>query len=243
MAKTLLSAREIQFASSTGRVLLHPTSVELHAGDRVALTGSSGGGKSLLLRCLVLLNAGQSGDLQFLGERVTANIPEFRARCLHVPQSPSLEGQETEPSSVLDLFCAPFQLQSHCEKSFDEQRICRWLRELNRDESFLKKPTTTLSGGEQQIVAILRALQLEPHVLLLDEPTSALDEETTLALEAIVKRWQSEAPNGSAPTSERALVWISHDSSQARRIGTRHWYMHDGRLEERSQLDEPEADA
>jgi len=237
MPKTLLSAREIQFASSSGKVLLHPTSLELNANDRVALTGTSGSGKSILMRCLVLLNAGQSGEIEFLGESVTPNIPEFRARCLYVPQSASLEGQETEPTTVLELFRAPFQLQSHRDKSFDEQRICRWLGELHRDKSFLQQPTTTLSGGEQQIVALLQALQLDPNILLLDEPTSALDEETTLAVEDLVKRWHSEAPNSREP-SERALVWISHDSNQAKRIGTRHWYVQDGKLEERSLSDE-----
>lgn len=227
MAKTLLTAREIRFASSTGKQLVAPTTVELHAGDRVALTGNSGGGKSLLLRCLVWLNAGQTGELTFLGERVTANIPRFRARCLYIPQAAALEGDGTDSSTVLELLHVPFQLQSHAESSFDELRIRQWLLELNRDKSFLQQSTATLSGGEQQIVALLRALQLDPNILLLDEPTSALDESTTLAIEALVMRWQAES-------GDRAIVWISHNSNQAKRIGARHWYMQEGALEERA---------
>ncbi|MCA9022795.1 MAG: ATP-binding cassette domain-containing protein, partial [Planctomycetaceae bacterium] len=75
-----------------------------------------------------------------------------------------------------------------------------------------KKKSSSLSGGEGQIVALLRALILTPEVLLLDEPTSGLDPETTQQFESIILQW--------IKTSEPApaFVWITHDRSQAQRL-------------------------
>ena len=85
------------------------------------------------------------------------------------------------------------------------------LTHLGRDESFLDKPVGELSGGESQLVALLRAVQLDPKVLLLDEPTASLDAEATAAVETLVADWQAESAGA------RAVVWVSHDTGQAER--------------------------
>jgi putative ABC transport system ATP-binding protein len=82
---------------------------------------------------------------------------------------------------------------------------------LGRSDNFLERPSTTLSGGEAQIVAFLRAVQLSPLILLLDEPTASLDAETAHRLEKLVERWQSEDLN-------RAYLWTSHDREQLKRV-------------------------
>jgi putative ABC transport system ATP-binding protein len=74
---------------------------------------------------------------------------------------------------------------------------------------------SNLSGGETQITALLRALQLDPTVLLLDEPISALDPETARAVEALLLEWVDEA------ALERAWVWVTHGAAQADRIARR----------------------
>ena len=95
-----------------------------------------------------------------------------------------------------------------------------------RDETFLAKKQHELSGGEAQITALLRAMQLEPEVLLLDEPTAALDDVATKAVEQLLDRWLCEQPN------ERSIVWVTHDRDQARRVCDRILHLERGRLRE-----------
>jgi putative ABC transport system ATP-binding protein len=82
-----------------------------------------------------------------------------------------------------------------------------------------------LSGGEVQIAALLRVLQLEPQVLLLDEPTSSLDTELTKLFEKLLVKWQTETPekqhNSPISTTQRAWIWVSHNPEQLQRMCSR----------------------
>ena len=100
------------------------------------------------------------------------------------------------------------------EPGFDRERALELLAALGRDAGFLQQPVTALSGGEAQITALVRALLVEPQVLLLDEPTASLDPATARAAEALVARWR-EAGGG------RACIWTSHDRDQLRRVAHR----------------------
>ena len=94
----------------------------------------------------------------------------------------------------------------------------------------IEQDTSQLSGGEQQIVSLLRTLQLDPRVLLLDEPASALDEKTSMLMESLVKSWLIDSP-------DRALIWVTHDTSQAKRVGlTGRWTMSQGQLSQEASL-------
>ena len=126
----------------------------------------------------------------------------------------------------------PFALRVHRRRQFDRQRVVDLLGQLRRDESFLAKRAGDLSGGEIQITALLRAVQLDPAVLLLDEPTAALDPDTSLAVEALLGRW---VDSGEVP---RAMVWVSHNAEQAGRIAPQTMFMEEGRLRA-SQGDSP----
>ena len=89
---------------------------------------------------------------------------------------------------------------------------------------FLERHASELSGGEAQIVALIRVLQLAPQVLLLDEPTASLDPESALASEALITAWFD------ASATARAWVWVSHDTAQAARVGRRQLTMRAGVL-------------
>jgi putative ABC transport system ATP-binding protein len=119
------------------------------------------------------------------------------------------------PGSVEDNLRQPFQLAAHRERTFDPQRIAAWLRAVDRDESFLRKRHLDLSGGELQIVALLRAIQLDPQILLLDEPTAALDRKAADAVETLVERWFRE------DAQQRITVWVSHQEDQLHRVADR----------------------
>ncbi|MEM9483764.1 MAG: ATP-binding cassette domain-containing protein [Cyanobacteria bacterium P01_F01_bin.116] len=183
---------------------------ELLAGDRLAIVGPSGVGKSLLLRSLAGLDPIQSGEISFQGKPLSSlTMPEFRCQVTYLHQKPALlEG--TVESNLQQIY----QLAVHRNKSYDRSQILEYLEILGRSETFLERSTEQLSGGEQQIVACLRALQLSPTVLLLDEPTASLDNTATQLIEALITQWQQNDPT-------RACIWTSHDPAQIDRVTTR----------------------
>jgi putative ABC transport system ATP-binding protein len=187
----------------------------------LAVIGPSGAGKTLLLRALALLDPIDEGTIHWKSQGVSGNaVPAYRSEVIYLHQRPSLfEG------SVETNLRRPFGLKLNQGRSFDTGRIIDLLERIGRTASFLDKSSRDLSGGEAQIVALLRALQFDPSILLLDEPTTSLDESTALTIEELLLRWLSEAP------AERAFLWVSHDSDQVRRVADRCLRMQCGRLE------------
>jgi putative ABC transport system ATP-binding protein len=100
------------------------------------------------------------------------------------------------------------------------------LEAAGREAPFLDKAARDLSGGEVQLLNLLRVLQLDPAILLLDEPTSALDAAATAMVEAMVRNWSERKPE------ETATLWVTHDPAQAKRVGNRFLRMQGGRLED-----------
>ena len=190
-------------------------------GDRLAVIGPSGAGKTLLLRALAMLDPLDEGILQWKGRRISGmDVPAYRREVIYLHQRPALV-----QGSVETNLRYPFTLGVNRRSSFDKNRILDLLESVGRMASFLEKSSRDLSGGEAQVVALLRALQFDPSILLLDEPTTSLDLGTARAIEELLLRWLSEAP------AERAFLWVSHDSDQVRRVADRCLRMHCGRLE------------
>ncbi len=208
-AAVLLQAKRLGLAVG-GRTLWQDLDLVLHAGERLAVAGASGSGKTLLLRTLAGLEPVQTGELIFQGRPLSEwSMPAYRACVVYVPQRPALpEGQVEAALRV------PFQFRVHRHRHFPANRARELLVMLGRDESFLQQRTERLSGGEAQIVAMLRALLIGPDVLLLDEPTASLDARAVGAVETLVTRWLQEQ-------SQRACVWTSHDRQQLQRVSDR----------------------
>lgn len=217
----LLEAEQLSRRHPDGqRWLLHHISLGIQPGERVALLGPSGAGKTLLLRALVLLDPADQGQLRWRGQRVAGEaIPAFRRQAIYLPQRPSVAAETVE-----DALRQPYTLEVHCDRSWDRAGVLGWLADFGRDASFLEKQGRDLSGGERQITALIRALQLEPTLLLLDEPTAALDGDAVAAAETLLDRWQQAVP-------ERALVWVTHDAALARRVSQRTLTIREGTLE------------
>lgn len=220
MAEALIGAAGIsRCEGGSGKMLLRPCDCDIFAGDRIALTGTSGAGKSVLLRTLSLLDWPQTGSVAFRGRPVgAADVPDFRRQVAYVRQQSAFI-----PGSVADNLRLPFRFQANRGSAYDEEALLALLAPLGRGTAFLQQEAQTLSGGEAQLVALLRSLQLNPCVLLLDEPTAALDRAAAAQIEALLLRWYEDDP-------KRAWVWISHDPEQAARMGAKRWEMVSGCL-------------
>lgn len=206
--RCLLEADQIGRQFSTGQWIIRNISLRVQSGDRIAIIGPNGSGKSIFLRSLAMLDEIQEGEIRFLGASVEdKELPEFRSQIVYLQQRPILiEG------TVKSNLNFALQFQANKNKSPDIAKVLNLLKSFKKPEEFLKQQSTALSGGEGQIVALLRALILSPRVLLLDEPTSALDPETAQQFESMIHTWME--------TSEQspAFVWITHDHSQSQRI-------------------------
>jgi putative ABC transport system ATP-binding protein len=207
----LVEARDLGRRHPDGQGwLFEQASLRLAPGDRLALSGPSGSGKTLLLRALALLDPVDCGEVLWQGRPVHGQqVTEYRSQVMYLHQRPAFFEDQVEAS-----IRAPFALRVHHGRRYDHQQVLAWLGQLGRDTSFLAKPMRNLSGGEMQIVALVRALALEPKVLLLDEPTAALDEATGLAVEALIRTWTQQDPS-------RSLIWVSHDQGIQQRATNR----------------------
>lgn len=194
-----------------GRMLWRGVSFDVAAGDRLVVDGSSGSGKTLLLRALACLDPLSSGLCEFRGKAPEVwSVPAYRSQVMYVPQRPSLAA-----GTVLEVLSAPFRLSVHKAKVFEHAAATDLLESLGRPADLLQAQTATLSGGEVQSVQLARALLLDPTVLLLDEVTSALDPALAARAERIILTW--------CAGHERALVWVGHDIASQELMGTTKW--------------------
>ena len=205
----------------SGTWLIRDVSVALGFGERLGVLGPSGAGKTVLLRALARLDPLDEGSIRWQGRVVRGgDVPGYRRRVVYLHQRPALlEG------TVEDNLRYPFTLEAHRGRAFDPDRAEGLLERLGRDPGFLAKNSRDLSGGESQLVGLVRAVQLDPATLLLDEPTASLDPATARAVEGMLDDWLAAEPDG------RALVWVSHDADQARRMTRRRIHLRAGRLE------------
>lgn len=176
------------------RLTIGPLSFSVDSGECVAITGPSGSGKSVLLRAIVDLdpNSGQVSTGEMVRE--TTPAPEWRK---HVSLLPAESGWWGE------IVGAHFQ---------NPEKTAEKLPEIGLDEAAMTWEIARLSSGEKHRLALLRCLENTPQVLLLDEPTAALDHETTLLIEALLKR---ELDQGVS------ILIVTHDMAQAQRMAGR----------------------
>ena len=196
-------------------------------GERVVLIGASGSGKSTLLRCLNLLEEPDQGSVIFEGTDLTSpdtNLDKTRCRMGMVFQHFNLFPHKTILENIT-LAPVYHKLQTREEANKKAMALLERIGLADKANTY----PAMLSGGQKQRVAIVRALAMEPKVMLFDEPTSALDPEMVGEVLELIRQL---ADTG------MTMVIVTHEMGFAREVGTRILFMDEGEIKEQN---EPQA--
>ena len=202
----------LTFSSDDGQTLINELKLNLQSEAISAIMGPNGAGKSLLLRLLHGLISPTSGTSRWGGHSMNDAI---RRRQAMVFQRPVMLRRSV--AANID-----FALKLRGVQSPERRRLALAAVDLVDRAS---QPAKSLSGGEQQRLALARALATEPAVRFLDEPTANLDPASTAAIEDIIQ---------TAEKSGTKIVLVSHDLGQARRLANEIIFMHRGRVIEQT---------
>lgn len=197
--------------------VLRGVSTKIAKGEKVVVIGPSGSGKSTFLRCLNLLEVPNQGTILFEGTDITdkhTNIDIHRQKMGMVFQHFNLFPHLTV---LQNITLAPISLKL-ASKAEAEERAMELLKRVDLADKANVYPST-LSGGQKQRIAIVRALAMNPDVMLFDEPTSALDPEMVGEVLGVMKQLADEG---------MTMVCVTHEMGFAREVADRVLFMYDG---------------
>ena len=190
-------------------------------GDVVVIIGPSGGGKSTFIRCLNLLEQPTAGTILFEGQDITAkgfDVNRHRQKVGMVFQQFNLFNNLT----VLENITISQIKVKGLSQAESEAKAMTLLKRVGLDDKAGSYPSQ-LSGGQKQRIAIVRALAMEPDVLLFDEPTSALDPEMVGEVLQVISDLAKDGIT---------MVVVTHEMGFARKVGTRVLFMDGGQIAE-----------
>ena len=206
-----------------GLQVLRGITEHIDQGEKLAVIGPSGSGKSTFLRCLNLLEIPTEGEIWFEGVNMTdvnVDIDSMRRRMGMVFQHFNLFPH----LSILDnITLAPVQLKLQTKEEAVEnaRRLLARIGLLDKAESY----PAMLSGGQKQRIAIVRALAMNPDVMLFDEPTSALDPEMVGEVLDLIRELAEDG---------MTMVIVTHEMGFAREVATRVLFMDQGLITEQN---------
>ena len=196
-------------------------------GDVVVIIGPSGGGKSTFIRCLNLLEQTTAGKIYFEGEDITAkgfDVNRHRQKVGMVFQQFNLFNNLTVLENIT-ISLTKVKKQSEEES---KEKALKLLKRVGLEDKANAYPAR-LSGGQKQRIAIVRALAMEPDVLLFDEPTSALDPEMVGEVLQVISDLARDGIT---------MVVVTHEMGFARKAGTRVLFMDGGQIAEQGTPEE-----
>ncbi len=196
-------------------------------GDVVVIIGPSGGGKSTFIRCLNLLEQPTAGRIYFEGEDITAkgfDVNRHRQKVGMVFQQFNLFNNLT----VLENIAISLTKVKKQSEEESKEKALKLLKRVGLEDKANAYPSQ-LSGGQKQRIAIVRALAMEPDVLLFDEPTSALDPEMVGEVLQVISDLARDGIT---------MVVVTHEMGFARKVGTRVLFMDGGQIAEQGTPEE-----
>ena len=198
-----------------------------YKGDVAAIIGPSGSGKSTFIRCLNLLEQPTSGTILFEGTDITAkgfDVNRHRQKVGMVFQQFNLFNN----LSILNNVTVSMEKVKHVPHAEAEAKAMALLKRVGLDSKAGSYPSQ-LSGGQKQRIAIVRALALEPDVLLFDEPTSALDPEMVGEVLQVISDLAADGIT---------MVVVTHEMGFARKVANRVLFMDGGQIAEQGTPEE-----
>ncbi len=205
-------------------LVLNGISETIEQGEKVVIIGPSGSGKSTFLRCLNLLEVPTDGQIWFEGNDITnpkTNINELRQKMGMVFQQFNLFPHLTVRENIT---LAPVKL-GLMDKESANKRAMELLERIGLSEKADAYPRQ-LSGGQKQRIAIVRALAMNPDVMLFDEPTSALDPEMVGEVLELMKELAEDG---------MTMVVVTHEMGFAREVATRVLFIDEGQIKEQNE--------
>ena len=219
--ETLIQITGLEKQYPNGFRALNGITTDIKRGEVVVVIGPSGSGKSTFLRCLNLLEIPTGGKIIVDGTDVTdkkTDINKYRQKMGMVFQHFNLFPNMT---ILRNMTLAPTKLKGE-SKTEAEERALQLLDRVGLRDRANSYPSQ-LSGGQQQRIAIVRALCMEPEVMLFDEPTSALDPELTGEVLSVIRGLKS---------SDSTMIVVTHEMEFARSVADRVIFMANGVIEE-----------
>ena len=210
------------------RAIIRNVSFSVEVGETFIIAGPSGSGKSTLLRLANRLLTPTAGVIHLSGQDTSyLDVTTLRRKVGLVQQTPALfAGSVFENVLYGPRLANPERAQLDASQENELASECLFLAGL--DDAFLSRKTDELSEGEMQRVAIARVLANRPEVLLLDEPTTSLDPTSTLTIERQIKQLRM--------TQDIAILFVTHDVEQAKRVGDRGILLVDGQIVDEGSL-------
>ncbi len=221
MAETLLKIENL--TKSFGKLeVLKGLSTEIRAGEVVVMIGPSGGGKSTFLRCMNLLDEPTGGKIIFKGADIVATS-EKQKNLIRSEMGMVFQHFNLFPHlTILDNITLAPRLVRGISRAEAEKKALELLSRVGLSDKARNYPQQ-LSGGQKQRVAIVRALAMEPRMMLFDEPTSALDPEMVGEVLDVMK---DLAHHG------MTMVVVTHEMRFARDVATRVLFLEGGKIAE-----------
>ncbi|MDR6535860.1 ATP-binding cassette domain-containing protein [Variovorax soli] len=220
-AAPLVELREIRKAFG-GVKAVDDVSVNLYAGEVVALLGHNGAGKSTLMKMLAGAYPVDSGETRVAGEVVHIRTPS-EAQALGIETIYQTLALADNLDSVANLFLGREKLTPWrtLDDHFMETEARKVFRRLNKNFTNIRVPVRRLSGGQRQVVAISRALYFNARILIMDEPCAALGPEETAMVGSLVKQLKADGVG---------IFLITHDMPDVFGLSDRVAVMKNGRL-------------
>ena len=216
----MITVKGLKKAFVDNKYVLDGIDCEVTQGEKIVIVGASGSGKSTFLRCLNLLEFPTSGEIYLDGELITdpkCNVNHIRQKMGMVFQHFNL----FQHLNVLgNITLAPVHLKIMTAAKAKEKalELLSAVGLADRIESY----PSQLSGGQKQRIAIVRALAMNPEVMLFDEPTSALDPEMVGEVLGVMKQLADDG---------MTMIVVTHEMSFAKEVATRALFIDEGKIE------------